>query len=105
MVQRTGRILNLNMDDAGALEIATRSRGTPRIANNLVRWVRDFAQMRSGSRIDQTVVAQALEMLAIDPSGLDELDKRSWRLLLITTMEDRWESVLWQWLSERKNLR
>ncbi len=76
MVQRTGRILNLNMDDAGALEIATRSRGTPRIANNLVRWVRDYAQMRTGNRIDQGVVAEALEMLAIDPSGLDELDKK-----------------------------
>lgn len=76
MVQRSGRILNMEIDHEGAAEIARRSRGTPRIANNLVRWVRDYAQMRTNGRIDRHVVNQALEMLEIDLSGLDELDKK-----------------------------
>lgn len=76
MIRRTARILNMEMDDAGAFEIARRCRGTPRIANNLVRWVRDYAQMRAGNRVDKEVVCEALEMLEIDPRGLDELDKK-----------------------------
>ncbi|MDP1834474.1 MAG: Holliday junction branch migration DNA helicase RuvB [Chlamydiales bacterium] len=76
MIMRSARILNLTIDLDGALEIARRSRGTPRIANNLIRWVRDYSQMRTKNRIDQAVVCEALEMLAIDPMGLDELDKK-----------------------------
>lgn len=76
MIQRTARILNLEIDVAGAEEIARRCRGTPRIANNLIRWVRDYAQMRTNSRVSRDVVCEALEMLAIDPHGLDELDKK-----------------------------
>lgn len=76
MIMRTARILNLTLDEGGAHEIARRSRGTPRIANNLVRWVRDYAQMRTDNRIDEKGVSEALEMLAIDPRGLDELDKK-----------------------------
>ncbi len=76
MIQRTARILNLDIDEGAANEIALRSRGTPRIANNLVRWVRDFALMRKGNRVDRQVVSEALDMLAIDPIGLDELDKK-----------------------------
>lgn len=74
VVKRTARILNLSIDTEGALEIARRSRGTPRIANNLLRWVRDYSQMRTGGRIDREVVMRALDMLAIDGCGLDELD-------------------------------
>lgn len=73
---RTGRILNLTIDIHAAMEIARRSRGTPRIAINLLRWVRDFAQVRTGSVIDRDVVASALDMLSIDERGLDEMDKK-----------------------------
>lgn len=73
---RTGRILNLKIDAKSARAIACRSRGTPRIANNLLRWVRDFAQMRSGNQINEEVVHKALEMLEIDEKGLDEMDKK-----------------------------
>jgi len=76
IVRRSARILNITIDAAGAMEIARRARGTPRIANNLLRWVRDYAQMRAGGRIDKDVVDQALTMLAIDSKGLDEMDKR-----------------------------
>lgn len=76
ILRRSGRILNLTMDDMAAMEIAKRSRGTPRIANNLLRWVRDFAQMRTGSIIDTSVADQALKMLAIDSLGLDEMDMK-----------------------------
>lgn len=76
ILERSSRILNVTIDAEGCMEIAKRSRGTPRIANNLLRWVRDFAQMRSGNKIDRKVVEQALELLAIDNRGLDEMDKR-----------------------------
>jgi Holliday junction DNA helicase RuvB len=76
IVQRSARILNVTIDQAGALEIASRSRGTPRIANNLLRWVRDYAQVRAEGAIDQQVADQALVMLEIDRYGLDELDLR-----------------------------
>ena len=74
ILQRTGRILNLQLANDAALEIARRSRGTPRIANNLLRWVRDYAQIRTNNKIDLQVVSQALDMLSIDEKGLDEMD-------------------------------
>jgi holliday junction DNA helicase RuvB len=80
IIQRTCRILNITLDQESALEIAKRSRGTPRVANHLLRWVRDFAQMRANNQINRNVVDQALRMLAIDDKGLDEMDKK---LLLI----------------------
>jgi Holliday junction DNA helicase, RuvB subunit len=76
ILQRTGRILNLTLDPNAAMEIARRSRGTPRVAINLLRWVRDFAQVRTGNVIDREVVAAALDMLSIDEKGLDEMDKK-----------------------------
>ena len=82
VVTRTSRILNLVIDEEGAYEIASRARGTPRIANNLLRWVRDYAQMRTGGHVDRAVVSQALEMLAIDVCGLDELDKKILEILI-----------------------
>lgn len=82
IVQRTARILNMSLDSASAGEIARRSRGTPRIANHLLRWVRDFAQMRSNNQIDQEVVKRALSMLLIDEKGLDEMDKKMLRLMI-----------------------
>ena len=76
IVKRSARILKVEVDDAGAHEIATRSRGTPRIANNLLRRVRDYAQVRADNRITREVADRALEMLDIDKRGLDEMDKR-----------------------------
>ncbi len=76
IVQRSARILNVDIDDDGAQEIAGRSRGTPRIANSLLRWVRDYAQVKADSRIDRPIADAALTMLDIDQYGLDEMDKR-----------------------------
>lgn len=76
VLARTSRILNLQIDQEGIVEIALRSRGTPRIANNLLRWVRDFAQMRANNKINKEVAVQALELLSIDERGLDEVDKK-----------------------------
>src|SRR5206468_9089980 len=66
----------VEVEDKGAWEIARRSRGTPRIANNVLRRVRDFAQVRHQGRITAEVADQALVMLEIDENGLDEMDKR-----------------------------
>lgn len=82
VVQRTACILNIDLDREAALEVAKRSRGTPRIANNLLRWIRDYAQIRTGNRIDRSVVDSALRMLAIDARGLDEMDKKLLRVMI-----------------------
>lgn len=76
IVQRSAGLIGIEMEDAGALEIARRSRGTPRIANNLLRWVRDFAQVRADNRVTVDVADRALTMLDIDADGFDEMDKR-----------------------------
>jgi Holliday junction DNA helicase RuvB len=77
IIQRSARILNVDVDVEGASEIARRSRGTPRIANNLLKRVRDFAQVKTKSkRIDAEIANKALQMLEIDEHGLDEMDKR-----------------------------
>ena len=73
---RSARILCIESDDEGVYEIGRRSRGTPRIANNLLRWVRDFAQVRSTGQITGELAAAALKMLDIDEDGLDEMDNR-----------------------------
>ena len=74
--QRSARILSVEVDDLGALEIARRSRGTPRLCNNLLRRVRDYAQVRADGRITAPVADKALAMLDIDEHGLDDMDKR-----------------------------
>ncbi len=76
IIERSARIVNIDIKSDGALEIAARSRGTPRIANNLLRWVRDYAQVRADSIITQGVADKALSMLDIDENGFDEMDKR-----------------------------
>lgn len=73
---RSSEILDIAANDEGIYEIARRSRGTPRIANNLLRWVRDYAQVRGRNYIDSEAARYALEMLDIDESGLDEMDNR-----------------------------
>ncbi len=86
VVERTSRILNLEIDKQSALEIAKRARGTPRIANNLMRWVRDYSQMRAGNKLTTEIVNKALDMLYIDEKGLDEMDKR-----LLDTIIDHYD--------------
>ncbi len=81
IVRRSCGLLKVDIDPAGAQEIATRARGTPRIANNLVNFVRDYASEKADGRITQPVAAAALELLEIDASGLDEMDKRVLRLM------------------------
>ena len=76
IVERSAGKLDVEIDQGGALEISARSRGTPRIANNLLRRVRDYAQVKAGNKITKEVAAAALELLEIDPYGLDEMDKR-----------------------------
>lgn len=82
IVLRSSKILNVSMSPQGALELASRSRGTPRIANNLLKWVRDYAQMRTQGEIHAETVQEALEMLSIDHKGLDEVDKRILEVLI-----------------------
>ena len=76
VVERSARLLNVEMEPAAAFEIARRARGTPRIANNLLRWVRDFALVRASHPITAATADAALAMLEIDQDGLDEMDKR-----------------------------
>src|SRR5213593_2665567 len=76
IVVRSARLLNIEIEEPGAREIARRSRGTPRIANNLLRRVRDYAQMRGDGRITAALADKSLAILEIDENGLDEMDKR-----------------------------
>src|SRR5712691_10867955 len=76
IVVRSARLLAVDIEEKGAREIARRSRGTPRIANNVLRRVRDYAQVRHEGRITGEVADKALAMLEIDENGLDEMDKR-----------------------------
>ena len=81
IVKRSCGLLKVTIDEAGAKEIAARARGTPRIANNLINFVRDYAQERAKGEITKTVAAAALELLEIDAAGLDEMDKRILRVM------------------------
>ena len=81
IVHRSCRLLKVEIDDDGAHEIAARARGTPRIANNLIYFIRDFAQEKAQGRITKPVAAAALELLEIDVRGLDEMDKRILRVM------------------------
>ncbi len=82
IIQRSSLILNLPLEENAALEVASRSRGTPRISNNLLRWVRDYAQMKAGKKADLNTVKAALDMIAIDHKGLDEMDKKILEVLI-----------------------
>ena len=75
IVRRSAGILEIEIDDEGAETIAGRSRGTPRVANRLLKRVRDFAQVRGAGRIDAAVAREALELLEVDEAGLDRLDE------------------------------
>ncbi len=83
ILERSAEILEVEIDEAGALEIASRARGTPRIANRLLRRVRDYAQVRGAGRIDKPTAQAALEMLEVDRHGFDEIDRK----LLLTIIQ------------------
>jgi len=83
ILRRSAEILGVEIDDAAAQEIATRCRGTPRIANRLLRRIRDYAQVRGTGRIDKPTAQAALEMLEVDRHGFDEIDRK----LLLTIIE------------------
>jgi len=76
IVLRSASLLNVSMDENGAQEIARRSRGTPRIANRLLRRVRDYAEVRAGGHVDFNVAQEALNLLEVDNFGLDETDRK-----------------------------
>jgi holliday junction DNA helicase RuvB len=86
IVERSARILDVVVDKAAALAIATRARGTPRIANRLLKRVRDFAQVQSRKKIDCEIVDYALDRLSVDKCGLDDMDKR-----IILTLIDKFQ--------------
>ena len=88
IVTRSSLIMGLEAEAAGAREIARRSRGTPRIANRLLRRVRDYAQVKGDGVITQSIADAALNMLEVDPLGLDKMDRRLLELL-IHTFENR----------------
>jgi Holliday junction DNA helicase RuvB len=83
IVRRSAEILKVEVDDEGAFEIASRARGTPRIANRLLRRVRDYAQVRGAGNVDKKTAQAALEMLEVDRYGFDEIDRK----LLLTIIE------------------
>lgn len=83
IVHRSSRILNVKIYDDAAVEIATRSRGTPRIANALLRRVRDFAQVKGNGEVDLSITLYSLDALNIDKSGLDEMDNK----ILVTIID------------------
>jgi Holliday junction DNA helicase RuvB len=74
IVRRSAQILHVGLDDGGGIEIARRSRGTPRVANRLLRRVRDFAQVRADGTIDEAIAREALELFKVDERGLDKVD-------------------------------
>ena len=82
IVERSAEVLQIPVDPDGAAEIALRSRGTPRIANRLLRRVRDYAQVRGSGRIDRATAITALELLEVDAHGFDEMDRRLLRTII-----------------------
>lgn len=86
IVQRSATILGVSIDAAGALEIAKRARGTPRIANRLLRRVRDYAQVKANGKISETVAQQALDLLDVDMCGFDMMDRK-----LLLALLDRFD--------------
>src|SRR6188508_2030717 len=83
IVERSAGILDVDIDNAGAEAIAGRSRGTPRVANRLLKRVRDFAEVRGTGHIDERVAAEALDLLEVDAAGLDRLDREILRAICV----------------------
>jgi Holliday junction DNA helicase RuvB len=83
IVKRSSKILEIPIDDQGAFEIARRSRGTPRVANRILRRVRDYAQVEADGVITRKVAGEALDMLGVDDQGLDKMDRH----IMLTIIE------------------
>lgn len=83
ILQRSAKLINIKMDDAGSLEIARRSRGTPRIANRLLRRVRDFAEVENKGQITKELAGYALNKMEVDSLGLDEMDRKILSTILL----------------------
>src|SRR2546427_689077 len=83
IIYRSARILSVEIDEDGTREIARRSRGTPRIANRLLRRVRDYAQVRANGSVTQAIAQTALDLLEVDQFGLDEIDQK----IMLTVLE------------------
>ena len=88
IVERSASILNVKIKTDAAIEIAGRSRGTPRIANGLLRRVRDFAQIKGDGKIDIDITKYSLKALNVDALGLDEMDNK-----ILTTLIDKFKGV------------
>lgn len=84
IIRRSAELLGIRIDDDGAGEIARRSRGTPRIANRLLRRVRDYAQVKADNEVTKSIAASALESLGIDAEGLDDVDRRVLKTIIST---------------------
>ena len=82
MIRRSAKVLSIPIDDEGAKEIARRSRGTPRVANRLLRRVRDFAQVDGDGRINRKIADHALLKMEVDREGLDIMDRKILRVIL-----------------------
>ncbi len=82
IIKRSARIIDISIEEEGALEIARRSRGTPRVANRLLKRVRDFAQVKSNGVVTKKLAIEALEQLGVDEKGLDEIDRKILRVLI-----------------------
>ena len=82
IVERSAKILNIPTDHAGCVEVAKRSRGTPRIANRLLRRVRDFAEVKGDGVITKSIASAAMNMLQVDQKGLDEMDRRLLQIII-----------------------
>ncbi|MGH8166182.1 MAG: Holliday junction DNA helicase RuvB C-terminal domain-containing protein, partial [Woeseiaceae bacterium] len=86
IAERSAGILNLPLEPGGALQIASRSRGTARIVNRLLRRVRDFAEVQADGVVTEQVAVEAMDMLAVDPNGFDAMDRR-----LLQTIIDKFD--------------
>ena len=82
IIERSAGLLDVPLEGSGAVEVASRARGTPRVANALLRWVRDFAQIRGAGVITGAIAEAALAMIEIDSQGLDEMDQRLLEVLI-----------------------
>ncbi len=96
IVARSANMLELQMDSDGAREIARRARGTPRIANRLLRRVRDFAEVKHDGRITKLVAEQALDMLDVDGEGFDYMDRKLLLAIIDKFMGAQWGSTTWR---------
>ena len=99
IVLRSCKLLDCPIDQEGAKELAGRARGTPRIANNLIHFTRDYAEERADGKITRAIACNALDLLAIDSHGLDEMDKRTSKLWPKIIRVDRltWYDCSWCW--------